>query len=87
VAAWWGSKGQSGRPVGHQPGGLVEPRPGGPAGQKPGKWHCVGGSPLIFGISWCGEAFHRLVFQDAEVSALPCALPQPSMSSASQQGS
>jgi hypothetical protein len=32
---------------------------------------------------WCGESFHRLWVQRAEVSALPGALPQPSMSPAS----
>jgi hypothetical protein len=34
---------------------------------------------------WHGEAFHELGVQCAEDSALPCALPQPSVSPASQQ--
>jgi hypothetical protein len=38
-----------------------------------------------FSISWKGEAFHKLGVQRADVSALPGALPQPSMSPASQQ--
>jgi hypothetical protein len=39
-----------------------------------------------FSRSWCGEFFHNLGVQSAEVSALPGALPQPSVSPASQQG-
>jgi hypothetical protein len=39
-----------------------------------------------FSKSWCGEAFHELWVQSANVSALPGALPQPSVSPASQQG-
>jgi hypothetical protein len=38
-----------------------------------------------FSIWWCGEAVHELGVQSADVSALPCALPQPSVSPASQQ--
>jgi hypothetical protein len=38
-----------------------------------------------FSKSWCGEAFHELGIQSADVSALPGALPQSSMSPASQQ--
>jgi hypothetical protein len=38
-----------------------------------------------FSKSWHGEAFPKLGVQSAEVSALPGALPQPSMSPASQQ--
>jgi hypothetical protein len=40
-----------------------------------------------FSVSWCGEAFHQLGVQSANVSALPGALPQPSVSPASQQSS
>jgi hypothetical protein len=36
-----------------------------------------------FSISWHGEAFHKLGVQSADVSALPGALPQPSVSPAS----
>jgi hypothetical protein len=39
-----------------------------------------------FSVSWHGEAFHRLGVKYAEVSALPCALPQPTVSPVSQQG-
>jgi hypothetical protein len=35
--------------------------------------------------SWCGEAFHELGVQSAEVLAIPGALPQPSVSPASQK--
>jgi hypothetical protein len=37
-----------------------------------------------FSKSWHGEAFHKLGVQSADVSALPGAFPQPSMSPASQ---
>jgi hypothetical protein len=37
-------------------------------------------------VSWCGEAFHGLEVQGAEVSTLLCASPLPSVSPASQQG-
>jgi hypothetical protein len=37
-------------------------------------------------VLWHGEAFHRLGVQGSQLSALPCALYQPSVSSASQQG-
>jgi hypothetical protein len=38
-----------------------------------------------FNVSWCGEVSHWLGVQSPEVSALPCALPQPSVSPASQE--
>jgi hypothetical protein len=38
-----------------------------------------------FSKLWCGEAFHELGAQSADVSALPGALPQSSVSPASQQ--
>jgi hypothetical protein len=38
-----------------------------------------------FSVSWCGEDFHGLGVQGVEGSALPGTLPQPTMSSASQQ--
>jgi hypothetical protein len=38
-----------------------------------------------FSKSWCREAFHELGVQSADVSALPHALPQPSMSPVSLQ--
>jgi hypothetical protein len=44
------------------------------------------GPACSFSVSWHGEAFHRLWVKGAKVSALPGALPQPSMSPASQQG-
>jgi hypothetical protein len=40
----------------------------------------------FFSVLWHGADFHRLGVQGAEVSALPGALPQPSVSLASQQG-
>jgi hypothetical protein len=40
-----------------------------------------------FSILWCEEAFHKLGVQSADVSALSPSLPQPSVSSASQQSS
>jgi hypothetical protein len=39
-----------------------------------------------FSVLWHGEEFHRLGVQGAEISALPGALPQPSLSPVSQQG-
>jgi hypothetical protein len=38
-----------------------------------------------FSISWCGEAFLEVGVQSADVLALPGALPQSSVSPASQQ--
>jgi hypothetical protein len=38
-----------------------------------------------FCVLWHGEDFHRLGVQGAKVSALPGALPQPSVSPESQQ--
>jgi hypothetical protein len=38
-----------------------------------------------FSVWWCGEAFHELGVQSADVSVLPGALPQSSMSPASHQ--
>jgi hypothetical protein len=38
-----------------------------------------------FSKSWHGEAFHKLGFQSANVSALPGALPQLNVSPVSQQ--
>jgi hypothetical protein len=64
-----GLSGQWGRLVGSWPSGLV------------GGWQ----PPFSFNVLWHGEAFHGLGAQDAKVSALPCALPQPSVSPVSQQ--
>jgi hypothetical protein len=58
--------------------GPVGGRPGGSAGRQ---W-----PTCVFSVLRCGGAFHKLRFQDAKVSALPGALPLPSMSPASQQG-
>jgi hypothetical protein len=41
------------------------------------------GPACSFSVSWC-EVFHGLGVQGTEVSALPCALPQPSVSPESQ---
>jgi hypothetical protein len=82
---------QSGRPMGLPggcpeglwSGGLVAKRQlGGPTGwglgrQQPG---------CSFSKLWHGEAFHERGVQSVEVSALPGALPPPSMSPASQEG-
>jgi hypothetical protein len=78
----------SGSPM--QSWGLV-----GPEGQGAGWSRAV--APRAYGVgtwwaccsfsrSWCGEAFHDLGVQSAEISALPGALPQPSVFPASQQG-
>jgi hypothetical protein len=55
---------------------------GGPVGRPAawGWWPAYSCSAL-----WGGEDFRRLGFQGAKVSALPCALPQPRVSPASQQ--
>jgi hypothetical protein len=46
----------------------------------------AGNASCAFSKLWHGEAFHELGVQSAEFLALPCALPQPNMSPASQQG-
>jgi hypothetical protein len=38
-----------------------------------------------FSVLWCGEDFHKLWVEGVKVSAVPGALPQPSVSPASQQ--
>jgi hypothetical protein len=43
------------------------------------------GPASSFSVSWHAENFHRLGVQGAEISALPHALLQPSMSPVSQQ--
>jgi hypothetical protein len=48
-------------------------------------WGLVCWAGCSFNKSWHGEAFHKLGVQSADVSDLPYALPQPSMSPASQQ--
>jgi hypothetical protein len=58
----------------------VEQRLRGPMGQG-----LVCSTGCSFSKSWHGEVFHELRVQSADVSALPCALPQPSVSPASQQ--
>jgi hypothetical protein len=64
---------------------------GGPVGRQwPGRmagWLPAGRQPACsFIVLWHGEAFHGLGVQGAEISAFPCALPQPIMSPVSQQG-
>jgi hypothetical protein len=44
-------------------------------------WHPA----CSFSVSLHGETFHKLGVQGAKVSTLPCALPQPRVSLASQQ--
>jgi hypothetical protein len=39
----------------------------------------------FFSIWWCGETSHELRVQNADVSGLPCALPQSCVSPASHQ--
>jgi hypothetical protein len=88
---WWAG--------GQCPSGLEGLWGKGPAGQQPGRsatWcpagqrHCllVGRwqPTCSFSVLWHGEAFHSIVIQGTKVSALPCVLPYPSMSPASQQG-
>jgi hypothetical protein len=48
-------------------------------------WGLACSAGYSFTILWCGEAFHELGVQSADVSALPCVLPQPSVSPAPQQ--
>jgi hypothetical protein len=57
-------------------GGLEIPQPveqqlRGPIGQG-----LACSASYSFSILWCGEAFHELLVQSADVSALPGALPQ-----------
>jgi hypothetical protein len=68
-------------PVGWWPSGAVGRQAGGWAVALWQWWPACS-----FSVSWCGEDFHRLGAQGVEVSALPCALPQPSVSPVSQQG-
>jgi hypothetical protein len=65
------------RPSGAEPGGLWG---GGLLGQRPGSlW-----PSSSFSKSWRGEVFLKLGLQGANISALPYALSQPSVSPASQ---
>jgi hypothetical protein len=83
-------------PGGSSSGGLVGLEDGGPAGRwAVAQQTCRADSirvvalgwwpALSFSVLWSGEAFHGLLFQGANVSVLPCALPQPRVSPASQQ--
>jgi hypothetical protein len=60
-----------------KPGGLVGQRPDGPTGEQ---W-----PPCSFSVLRYEEAFHWLSIKGAHVSDLPAALPQPSLSPASQK--
>jgi hypothetical protein len=61
------------------------------SGYCPGLWKLRGPmgwglactTSCYFSILWHGETFHELEAQSADVSALPGALPQPSVSPAS----
>jgi hypothetical protein len=90
-----GAKWQSGGPVEERPGGL---HCGGPMGLWPGRLVCgwlvglwgrglEGSSLAVLSVN-CGveKPSTTLGIQGAEVSTLPCALPQPSMSPGSHQG-
>jgi hypothetical protein len=75
----------------HSPGGTEKQAQGSeilrPAEQwlcRPMEWGLVCSVCYSFSKSWRGEAFHELGVQSADVSALPCALPQSSVSPASQ---
>jgi hypothetical protein len=46
-------------------------------------WDLVCSTGYSFSVWWCGEAFHELGVQSADVSALPGVLPQSSVSPAS----
>jgi hypothetical protein len=79
-------------PVKPGPGGAEEWAGGSEIPQHAEQWLCGPmGQGLVcrtgcsFSLSWHGEAFHELGVQSAKVSALPGALPQPSLSPASQQ--
>jgi hypothetical protein len=48
-------------------------------------WGLVCSTSCSFGKSWREEASHELVVQSADVSGLPCALPQPNVSPVSQE--
>jgi hypothetical protein len=61
-------------------------KPGGPAGPRPGRPEGGPWPTCSFCASWCAKAFHGLWVQGAEVSVLPGALPQSSLSPAPQQG-
>jgi hypothetical protein len=79
----WGSTalaGQRSRAGGLEISRCVEQWLLGPAGQG---LACSAG--YSFSVWWHGEAFHELGVQRADVSALPSALPQPSVSLASHQ--
>jgi hypothetical protein len=84
ASAWWAGRWWPGWPVG---GALVDQKTviwldRGDLGRPAGGWQPT----CSFSVSLCGEAFHKLGVQGAEVSALPGALPQSSVSPASQQG-
>jgi hypothetical protein len=65
-------------PVGTGAGGPVGQGPASPAGRQ---W-----PTSSFSVLGRREDFHGLGVQGIKVSVLPCTLPQPSMSPASQQG-
>jgi hypothetical protein len=76
----------------HGPGGAEEWAQGSEILQSVKQWLCrpMGQSLAcstccFFTKSWHGEAFHELGIQSADISALPCALPQPSVSPVSWQ--
>jgi hypothetical protein len=48
-------------------------------------WGLAYNASCSFNKLWCGEAYHELVVQSADVSALPFALAQTILYSASQQ--
>jgi hypothetical protein len=52
---------------------------------RPIGWGLARSASYSFSISWCGESFHELGVQSADVSALPFALLQPSVSPVSQK--
>jgi hypothetical protein len=83
------------RSCGFEDGGLGDHSPGGaekrvqgseipwPAEQwlsRPMGWGLVCSTGCSFSKLWCGEDFQELGVQSADVSALPCALPQSSVS-------
>jgi hypothetical protein len=91
LVSWWTAIWWSCGPVGLWSGGLAGLWGGNPGGGCPARRGPLGRGPgrqqpsCSFSKSWHGKAFLEQGVQGAEVSALPVAFPQPSMSPCSMR--
>jgi hypothetical protein len=84
-----GSLGEIQRACGARPwqGRRVGQKIGNPSLWISGSTGLLGSTNCSFSKLWCGESFHELGIQSADISAVPCASLQPRVSPASQQSS